>query len=178
MIGKAVKLQKGVKLDFEEALYQVDDGLGDTKILDTQMKMALVSGYDFTRDDDASETVGTIEVRLYVLRTFDAEYPLDTDVVTYLDDEDDEDDEGTEGTQRKKATYKTIVPEYMVDFEKNVQELDRKTSNAWRKKLKTKRPSKEPWVIFRFHYRSKGLYLQSFKKTILMNLQRLSKLKK
>jgi hypothetical protein len=157
MISKAVKMQKGVKLDSEEALHQVDGGLNDTKILDTQMKMIAVSGFNFTKDDEGLETVGTIEVRLYVLRSFGAEYPLDTTVLTYLDDKNDEENEHMDG---KSALYKTIAPDYMVEFEKNCQEVDKKTSNAWNRKLNTKRPSKEPWAIFRFHYRSKGAYIQ------------------
>jgi hypothetical protein len=156
MISKAVKMQKGVKLDFEGALYQVDDGLED-KILDTQMKMVAVSGFSFTKDDEGPETIGTIEVRLYVLRTFGAEYPLDSTMLTYLDEKNDEDEEEMD---EKIAFYKTIAPEYMVEFEKNCQEVDKKTGNSWNKKLNTKRPSKEPWAIFRFHYRSKGAYLQ------------------
>lgn len=142
-------MQKGVKLDFEEALYQTDDGMG---VLDTQMKVVPVSGYNFAQDDEL-ETIGTIEVRLYVLRTFGAEQPLDPDTVTYLDDSDNED---TEEEQHKKATYRTTTPEYMIQFEKNVQELHGKNSKAWMKKLHANRPSKEPWAIFRFHYRSKG----------------------
>ncbi|OAG00409.1 uncharacterized protein CC84DRAFT_1209377 [Paraphaeosphaeria sporulosa] len=151
MISKVVKAQKGVKLDVEEALYLMDDGLSEAKLLETQMKIVPVSGFNFTKNRDSLETVGTIEIRLYVLRTFGAEFPRDT-FMTYLDDEDEEEKDDMD---RKKATYLTIAPDYMVDFEKNCQELDKKTANAWKKKLNTKRPSKNPWAIFRFHYRSK-----------------------
>ncbi|KAJ4344592.1 uncharacterized protein N0V89_012336 [Didymosphaeria variabile] len=151
MVSKAVKFQKGVKLDFEEALYQTNDGLGDTKILDTQMNLVPVSGFTFSQDGDVPETVGTIEVRLYVLRTFGEDCVLNEDVDTYLNNEDEE----GEDAECKQATYKTIAPEFMIEFEKNVQELDKKASKAWNKKLTARRPSKEPWAIFRFHYRSK-----------------------
>lgn len=151
MTSKAVKAQKGVKLDIEEALYQKDDGLSETKIIDTQMKVVPVSGYSLTKNVDTLETVGTIEVRLYVLRTFGAEYPRDA-VMSYLDDDEDEKDD----MGRLKATYQTIAPDLMIEFEENCQELDKKSVNAWKKKLSTKRPSKDPWAIFRFHYRSKG----------------------
>ncbi|KAL1595722.1 hypothetical protein SLS60_009411 [Paraconiothyrium brasiliense] len=150
MVSKAVKYQKGVKLDFEEALYQTNDGLGDRKILDTQMKLVPVSG-TFSQNGDVQETVGTIEVRLYVLRSFGEDWVLDDDVVTYLSNEDEE----GEDIESKQATYKTIAPEYMIEFEKNVLELDKKTTKAWDKKLNARRPSKEPWAIFRFHYRSR-----------------------
>lgn len=154
MISKAVKVQKGVKLDTEEALYLVENSSNAeaTKLLETQMKIVPVSGFKFTNESDGFETVGTIEIRLYVLRTLGAEFAREA-YITYLDEDEESEDEAD---GNKKATYRTIAPDFRIDFEKNRQELDKKIANAWKKKLNTKRPSKEPWAIFRFHYRSKG----------------------
>ena len=138
------------------------------------MVVAPVSGPD-VRKGNGSETVGTIEVRLYVLRTFGTECLLDRNIVTYLneagadaekDNETDKTRDKSEETQDKdvmpkhqkpkRVTYKSIAPDFMVDFEKNCQEIDRKRANAEKKKLMSKRPDKEPWAIFRFYYRLKG----------------------
>ncbi|KAJ4301092.1 hypothetical protein N0V90_003182 [Kalmusia sp. IMI 367209] len=151
-VGKTVKLQKSKPLDCEKALLRLDDGFGDKKTLDTEMKIAPVSGVSFTQDE-GPETIGTIEVRLYVLRMFCDDQPLGK-VPTYLDCHEDEDDDEEEG-EDKKATYKTITPEYMINFERNCQELDITTAKRWKKRLVAKRPGRDPWAIFRFHYRSK-----------------------
>ncbi|KAF9730611.1 hypothetical protein PMIN03_009411 [Paraphaeosphaeria minitans] len=145
MISKTVKPQKAIKLDVEEALYLRNDGLGKTKLLETEMKIVPISGYSCTENAFHLETVGTIEVRLYVLRTFGAELARDN-FITYLNDGD---------MCQKKAFYNDIAPNYMIGFETNVPELEKKTANVWNKKLNMKRPSKDPWAIFRFHYRSK-----------------------
>lgn len=172
--SKAVKQQKSEKLDIDTVLYKTQDGSG-TQLLDTTMTIGPASSLIFTQDDHAAENFGTIELHLYVLRTFGTEHALNSDFCTYLDkvDSDDDEEDYTEEEEedhelkesrdpkkrREEAAYRSIAPEFRVNFEKNCQEIDMKAANAYRKKLVAKRPCKEPWAIFRFHYRSFGLYI-------------------
>lgn len=167
-VSKVVKCQKSFRLDVSTALVHIDAG-DDTQILDTQMMAAPVSDLDL-RKDEGSETVGTVELRLYVMRTAGTECALDGDAVTYLSEvkteaeENDDKKDSVPKQQKPKqqkpkiTTYKSIAPDLMLDFEKNCQEVDRKKANAEKKKLTAKRPDKMPWAIFRFYYRSKGKY--------------------
>lgn len=168
--SKAVKKHKGVKLDIEKALFQIDgDGVGETNIIDTQMKVAPVSGFNFSQGDEP-ENIGTIELRLYILRSFGVEHSLDSNVKTYITEDNSEDDadeeangddpaiEKVEEKHQKDAKFRSITPDFVIEFEKNCQEIDRKMARNWKKKMTAKRPGEQPWAIFRFHYRSKGMW--------------------
>lgn len=166
--SKTVKQHKGIKLDIDSALYQINKD-EDSIFIDTQMKVVPATGFIFTQSDEP-ESIGTIELHLYVLRTFGVECSLDNSVKTYVtkeeagkqNDEDKETDEKGQvieklrGENQKCAKFKSIVPDSMIEFDTNCQELDRKSFNSWKKKMIAKRPGEGPWTIFRFHYRLKG----------------------
>lgn len=167
--SKTVKQHKNIKLDIDSALYQInkDDG---SIVIDTQMKVVPATGFRFIQSD-GPESIGMIEMHLYVLRTFGVECSLDNSVKTYVtkeevgeqDDEDEETDEKGQVIEKprkeyqKNAIFRSIVPNSMIEFETNCQELDRKAFNSWKKKMTAKRPGEAPWAIFRFHYRFKGM---------------------
>lgn len=138
-IGKSVQLQKNKKLDFEKFLYQTPDGIIDTDMLVTTHSGSVVLS------KEAPETIGTIELRVYVTRQFGVEHEID-DARRFDKAEDDTD----------TARYKDIAPQYQMTFEKNCSTLEGSKANREKKKINAKRPGTEPWAIFRFHYRSKG----------------------
>ncbi|KAF1929510.1 uncharacterized protein M421DRAFT_3981 [Didymella exigua CBS 183.55] len=140
--GKSVQVQKSKKLDIESFLYQMPDGVIDTEIL--------VVPYTGKTDlnKEAPETVGTIELRVYITRQFDVEHEID-DGCTY-----DKIKEAV-GSDIQIANYKDVPPQYHIAFKKNCCILEGRKGSAEKKKVHAKRPGKEPWAIFRFHYRTK-----------------------
>lgn len=147
-LGRSVSLQKNKKLDFETFLYQTSDG-----VIDTEMKVAPFTPIMTTPVKQAPETIGTLELRIYVLRSFGDEHTLG-DVQTYYKINDDAEDESEEF-----PTYRVIAPDFRMTFETNCAALDKPRATREKKKMDSKRPGKEPWAILRFHYRSKGEYL-------------------
>ena len=141
-VGKSVQVQKK-KLDFETFLYQTLDG-----VIDTEMSVTPYSG-PTTLNKEAVETVGTIELRVYITRQFNVEHEID-DAYKYDKVKKDAD------TSNRIATYKDAPPQFEMTFEKNCSKLDGSKGNREKRKVYAKRPGKEPWAIFRFHYRTKG----------------------
>ncbi|KAH6612655.1 hypothetical protein C7974DRAFT_290446, partial [Boeremia exigua] len=136
--GKSVQIQKK-KFEFEKFLYQTPDG-----VIDTGISVAPYSG-PLSLDKQAAETIGTIELRLYITRQFDVEHDVD---VTCKYDEVHE-------HANASATYKDVPPHFHVTSEKNCSTLDASKGNREKKRVYAKRPGTEPWAIFRFHYRTK-----------------------
>jgi hypothetical protein len=130
------------KLDVDSFLYQTSDG-----VIDTEMSVVPYTGTT-NLDKQLCETIGTIELRVYITRQFDVEYE-DDDTCKY--DKVQESD-----SSARVATYKDVPPQYQMTFEKNCSTLESRKGNAEKKKVHAKRPGKEPWAIFRFHYRAKG----------------------
>lgn len=142
IFGKSVQVQKR-KVSFETFLYQMPFG-----VIDTAMSVANHYGPSHL-DKEAEETVGTIELRVYVARQFGVEHDI-RDVCKY-----DKVQEGADSSTRVE-TYKDLPPQFHMTFEKNCSALDGRKANGEKKKVYAKRPGTEPWAIFRFHYRSKG----------------------
>lgn len=135
--------QKNKKLDVESFLYETSDGT-----IDTQMSVTPFTGTtNFTKE--ASETIGTVEMRVYITRQFDVEQSIDS-MCTY--DNTGEDPKPTDAI----ANYKEVPPQFQMAFEKDCVTLEAAKSKREKKKLHAKRPGTEPWAIFRFHYRTKG----------------------
>lgn len=141
--GKSVQVQKNKKLDVETFLYQASDG-----VIDTQMSVAPYTGTTIL-NKEAPETIGTIELRVYITRQFDVEHVIE-DACTYDKVKENSD------ASTAVANYKDVPAQYQMIFEKNCSTLDAPKGNREKKRVHAKRPGREPWAIFRFHYRTKG----------------------
>jgi hypothetical protein len=143
--AKSVYFQKHKKLDAEKFLYKAGKD-----VIDTEMLVAPILGVTAI-SGKGKETVGTMELRLYVTRQLGVTHaPVRYEKYDRIS-ENAEDDEVP-----KSATYKLIAPTYQMDFEKNAAPLEDGELKREHRKMNTKRPGTEPWAIFRFHYRSKG----------------------
>ena len=141
--AKSVQVQKNKKLDFETFMYQTSDGP-----IDTDMSVSPRSG-PVILSKDAPETIGTMELRVYITRQFGVEHEIEE--ACKYDKIAEQTDTGTQ-----IATYKDVPPQFHMTFETNCSTLDKASGNREKRKVYAKRPGKEPWAIFRFHYRSKG----------------------
>lgn len=141
-------MQKSKKLDVDSVLYQTADG-----VIDTEMSVVPYTGTT-ELDKETCETIGTIELRVYITRQFDVEHNFD-DARKYDGVQEDSD------SSARVANYKDVPPQYQMTFEKNCSILEGRKGTAEKKKVYAKRPGKEPWAIFRFHYRTKGRLLAS-----------------
>jgi hypothetical protein len=145
-IAKTVHYQNNKKLDIETFLYKDDKG-----IIDTDMHVAPLSGTTVSKGD-GPETVGTMELRLFVTRQLGVLHSLG-DIKTYNNTKYNvEDDEEVQ----EAASYKQLVPEFQMTFETNTATLERSKLLREQRKMTARRPGTEPWAIFRFHYRSIG----------------------
>lgn len=145
--AKKVSVQKNKKLDVETFLFDTEKG-----IVDTQMHVAPVKNVSFVQGD-AQETVGTLELRLYVTRrTDDAQSIGDVGTFHKL-----KNDNGNDGTSRG-TFYKVIQPDLQMSFETNCAPLEKSKAKAEQRKIDAPRPGTKPWAIFRFHYRTKGMF--------------------
>lgn len=136
-------MQKSKKLDIDSVLYQTADG-----VIDTEMSVVPYTGKT-NLDKETCETIGTIELRVYITRQFDVEHEID-EACKYDKVQEDL------GSSARVANYKDVPPQYQMTFEKNCSTLEGRKGTAEKKKVHAKRPGKEPWAIFRFHYRTKG----------------------
>jgi hypothetical protein len=145
-IAKSVHSQKHKKIDTETFLYKIDNG-----IIDTEISVTSLSGIKLLQGE-GPETIGTMELRLFITRQLGVSHALN-DIQTYsartghMEDEEDE-----------IATYKQIEPKFCMEFDKNSALLDKPRTTREQSKMGARRPGTEPWAIFRFHYRSKGIY--------------------
>ncbi|KZM20962.1 uncharacterized protein EKO05_0008450 [Ascochyta rabiei] len=146
--SKSVQLQKSKKLEFEKFLYQTPDGVIDTDILVSPHSEPV------THSKDAPETIGTMDLRVYITRQLGIEHDIN-DIHKY----DEIKDNANIGA--RVASYKDVAPQFHMTFEKNCSTLDGAKGNRERRKVYAKRPGTEPWAIFRFHYRSKESILGS-----------------
>lgn len=141
--SKTVTNQRTKKIGCEKFLFQTEHGIVDSEIivrpLPTKIKL----------QKDASATLGTIELRLSIVRRFGDQHALQ-DIPPYFDCMDEGYDE------EKSVGYKELFPDLRMGFEKDCATLDIRKANAEERKMKAARPGGEPWAIFRFHYRNKG----------------------
>ncbi|KAF2644153.1 hypothetical protein P280DRAFT_392960 [Massarina eburnea CBS 473.64] len=145
-VAKTVAYQSNKKLDYETFLYQTDIG-----VLDTEMKVGVATGVK-SAQSDGKETVGTIEFRLWFLRQFNDEHEIDKSKTYYKTADNEEVWDNT----APPITYRTLEPEFKMSFERNCAALDKGNAKRQQNKMDAKRPAKEPWIIFRFHYRSQA----------------------
>ena len=143
-VAKTVHHQKNKKVDAEAFLYKIEQG-----IVDTDMLVAPISGVTATQGE-AAETIGTMELRLYITRQLGVSYTLGS-IEKYSNTSGNIEDEDL-----RSASYKLIPPTLQMTFEKNSAPLEKSKVSREQRKMDSRRPGTEPWAIFRFHYRNKG----------------------
>lgn len=140
------------RLIVDKFLYQFKGKLPG--LLDTDLKVGPAPQIAPVQDIDGPETIGTIELRLFVLRAFSESHEI-KDILSYdMAATPGEDDNPT------RIAYKGIPQDYIMTFHKDCTPLARGKACSFQKKMEEKRPGKKPWMIFRFHYRSKGMPLR------------------
>jgi hypothetical protein len=145
-IAKTVHQHKNKKLDIETFLCKDNKG-----IIDTDMHVAPLSETTVSKGD-GPETVGTMELRLFVTRQLGVSHSLG-DIKTYNNTKGNVEDDEEVG---EAAMYKQLAPEFQMAFEMNAATLERSKLLREQRKITARRPGTEPWAIFRFHYRSIG----------------------
>jgi hypothetical protein len=142
--AKCVSVQKSRKLDIDTFLYKTDADIVDTEMHVTPLSRVI------TLQGEGPETVGTLELRLYVTRQFNVFHAVNG-IDKY---------HATEGNIEhdtiRTAHFRQIAPQFQMMFEKNSAPLSKREANTEQRKTDARRPGTEPWAIFRFHYRSKG----------------------
>jgi hypothetical protein len=97
-------------------------------------------------EESAPIGVGTIEMRIYVLRrSGDRHNP--SDLTKYYECE------GEGHDTDRPIGYELIAPDYAVTFNKDRPEVESRLARKVRKIMDGPRPGCEPWAILRFHYR-------------------------
>lgn len=137
-------MQRGRKIDTEKFLYKIEKG-----IVDTDMVVGPLIGVTTTQGD-GTETIGTLELRLYVTRQLDVSHSLG-DIKKYSNAGGNIEDDDAQ-----LAIYRQIHPSFLMRFDQNSELLIKAKNSREQTRLDAKRPGTEPWAIFRFHYRSEG----------------------
>jgi hypothetical protein len=143
-IAKAVNHQKNKKLNTESFLYNTKIGIAETAI-----HVAPLSGVTTSKGEDL-ETIGTIELRLYVTRQLGVSHTLSNVENCFTDKSN------TEDAVTKRTIYQQIEPTFRMVFEENCSSLENNKLTREQRRMAARRPGTEPWAVFRFHYRSKG----------------------
>ncbi|KAI4663576.1 uncharacterized protein J4E78_003992 [Alternaria triticimaculans] len=150
-VAKSVILHNR-KLDTETFLCKTSKGIIDTDITVTPLEHAV------TIQNDAPETTGTIELRLYITRQLGDWHEIGK-VKKYYAHESDMKDRDTGGIEQKVG-YNRIAPIFRMSFEKDTTPLEDNQSKIYQRRADAKRPGTEPWAIFRFHYRTEAEILE------------------
>ncbi|KAF2831984.1 hypothetical protein CC86DRAFT_400764 [Ophiobolus disseminans] len=149
-VAKSVTAQMNKKFEIENFLYRTDKG-----IIDTEMHVVPLSGVTMSRGE-GPETVGTMELRLYVTRQIGVHHAL-SNIEKYSSNNGNiEDDVDVEET----ATYRQIEPTIKMSFERNCAPLEKRKVTREQRNMEMRRPGTESWAIFRFHYRSKDAIIK------------------
>jgi hypothetical protein len=140
---QTVKHQK-IKIEANTFLFLTEQGT-----LDTVMLVGSIANTQLFQGD-LYETIGTIELRLYVTRQINVSHPASASASGSKAYDAVDQSKGS-------ASYKEIRPSLQMEFEQNgVVPLDKSKAMRKQKMLKSCRPGTEPWATFRFHYRNKG----------------------
>lgn len=116
--------------------------------LDTDMFADQIGTGVLVTPGEMTETIGTIELRVYVTWELGVEYtPRGIDKYHNL---------GENGNEVQRAEFKTIRPTLQMAFEQDSAILDSNSITRKQRKIDQPRPGKGPWAIFRFHYRTPG----------------------
>jgi len=142
--GKSFSKQSSKALDIDKFLFQTGDDIMDTGInITTAPDLISVEKHGI-------ETIGTIELRLYALRTPGEGYISQTSPTYYSSS-----DTGEESIQ-KEAHFTRIPVQFVAKPKKDCETVDKASAVRFKRNMEKLRPGKEPWAIFRFHYRLLG----------------------
>lgn len=143
-IGKAVS-RANRSIGSDGFFYRTEHGTVESKLV----VKPIYSDLDF--DTNAPITIGTIEIRVYLLRRFDEEQSIQMQKFHECVDEGHD--------TAKPVGYNSIKPDYAMTFEKDLGEIELRIRNKAQKAMNTVRPGTAPWAIFRFHYRDRSKFL-------------------
>ncbi|KAF1845751.1 uncharacterized protein K460DRAFT_355525 [Cucurbitaria berberidis CBS 394.84] len=146
--ARTVHIQKK-KIDVESFLCKTDKG-----IIDTQMLVAPISARITSQGGPQAETIGTLELRLYITRQLNVFHSVESAETYYAPTGILED------VTQQTASYKQIAPTFQMEFEQNCAPLGKLKSTREQRNMNAPRPGTEPWAIFRFHYRSKDAIIE------------------
>ncbi|KAG9196325.1 hypothetical protein G6011_01446 [Alternaria panax] len=144
--AKAVSLQSNKKIDTKKFLYKTTKGIIDTDIMVVPLLDVVAT------QGDVPETIGTLELRLYITRQLGLSHDV-SEVEKYYRAGGNIEDKQTDNAERT-ASYKLIPPTSRMSFEKNAAPLEDRQPSLQQRRADAKRPGTEPWAMFRFHYRS------------------------
>ncbi|KAH7401836.1 hypothetical protein DE146DRAFT_631127 [Phaeosphaeria sp. MPI-PUGE-AT-0046c] len=140
--AKTISHQKNKKLDTEKFMYMTTT----TDPIETDMIVGEMSTGVVITPGEMTETIGTIELRIYITRQPSVTYtPRGIEKYDSLGNGDDE---------VQRAEFKAIPPTLQMTFEEDATPMEHAKINREQRKLDDERPGKEPWAIFRFHYRT------------------------
>ncbi|KAI4679201.1 uncharacterized protein J4E88_006494 [Alternaria novae-zelandiae] len=131
-VAKSVILHNR-KLDTETFLYKTPKGIIDTTITVAPLEHAA------TVQDDAAETIGTIELRLYITRQLGDWHEIGK-VKKYYAHQGDMKDRDTGGIERKVG-YNRIAPIFRMSFEKDTTPLEDNQPKTYQRRADAKRPA-------------------------------------
>lgn len=152
-IGKSVSKQSNKKLDADKFLFKTDKG----SIVETEILVAKAPSH-ISPEEQGDRSLGTIELRIYVLRRAGDDHALQDIDPYYAVKEEGFTPSKFEDSDIEMG-FTTIPPQYAMTYEKNVTPLDEKTAKRYRTKIDGKRPGAEAWAVFRFHFRSNSMYI-------------------
>ncbi|KAI4618604.1 hypothetical protein J4E80_005206 [Alternaria sp. BMP 0032] len=130
-VAKSVILHNR-KLDTETFLYKTTKGIIDTTITVAPLEHAA------TVQDDAAETIGTIELRLYITRQLGDWHEIGK-VKKYYAHGSDVKDRDTGGIEQKVG-YNRIAPIFRMNFEKDTTPLEDKQPKIYQRRADARRP--------------------------------------
>lgn len=139
--------KKNKRLDADKFLFKTETG----SIVETELFVTKLPA-DVSIDNKVANCLGTIEARVYVLRRFGDEHALQDKDPYYSVVGEAHNPDGDVGCE-------IIAPEFTITYTKDASAHEHGVAARIKRKMNSKRPGHEPWAIFRFHYRSIGIYL-------------------
>lgn len=166
--ARAVRFQKSKKIEIDKFLFKTEDGVIDSQMVVSTLGMA-------TTQSDLPETIGTMELRLYCTRKIGVSHEVkgvkqyytednrkqnNEDNSTSNNDDNQKPENSKKGSEKTNqiVSYRQVAPTSQLDIERDSAPISEQAIASYYNKMVPSRPGKEPWAIFRFHYRSKGIY--------------------
>ncbi|CAI6342032.1 unnamed protein product [Periconia digitata] len=140
-----------MKVDCDKFWYKKDKA-----IIETDAVVEVEPDLNVTQKDQP-ETIGTIDIRLFMGRKLGDTCSVGNNRTYYNDGMDiDLEDPNTDGneTPLSPITYRNIAQDVKILFNRDCAALDSRAVTRNRTNTDKKRPGKVPWAVFRFHLRS------------------------
>ncbi|KAH9878545.1 hypothetical protein IAQ61_001817 [Plenodomus lingam] len=128
-------------LDAATFLHKAQSGTVDAKMI-----VAPLANYKLSQWQE-TETIGTMELRLYITRQLGVTHRVKNMNMYYIADTRFAD------TTETSVLYNQIAPSFQMAFEQDTVVLDGQKALREQRKMDSVRPGNEAWAIFRFHYR-------------------------